>query len=81
MKKQSRRLSLSYLSDSLPEFILRANIEETLKPIVQNVYSRRVMEFYDNSGKGPKRVKIGRHIAYKRNDLIDWLEKQIVTLQ
>lgn len=74
------KVDLSYLSDCLPEFVLRPEIEKYLKPHFGGAFSKRTMEHHDFVGEGPARCKVGRSIAYRKKDLIEWLENKIISL-
>lgn len=46
---------------------------EYLKVPLQSVYG------WNSKGTGPRRVKIGRHIRYRKRDVETWLEAHAAT--
>jgi predicted DNA-binding transcriptional regulator AlpA len=34
------------------------------------------LRFYRHAGKGPRSFKLGNRVAYKRSDVLDWIEQQ-----
>lgn len=39
----------------------------------------RTLERWRQTGEGPRYVKMGRRVGYRRNDLEDWLEANVTT--
>jgi predicted DNA-binding transcriptional regulator AlpA len=66
MEKQPTRGSLT---NSLPPIISRDHVEKYLGGVI----SKRTLANLDSAGKGPKRMRIGRKIAYRTEDLLEWL--------
>jgi len=75
-----RNVDLSFLSTALPEFVLRPEIEKHLSPFFGSAFCKRTMEHYDFCGTGPARFKVGRSVAYRKSDLISWLETRVISL-
>ena len=64
---------LSELAEKLPPIISRDHVEIHLGGII----SSKSLANLDSLGEGPKpRMRIGRKIAYRTVDLLDWLEKR-----
>jgi len=58
------------LEKELPLFVFRADVGRI-------GLNQRTLLNLDSKGLGPEgRIRIGRKIAYKREALIDWLEKR-----
>ena len=60
------------LAEKLPPIISRDHVEKLLGGAI----SAERLANLDSEGKGPKRMRIGRKIAYRTEDLLDWLEKR-----
>ena len=60
---------LKKLLDILPELVPRSAITVYLGKTI----SPRYLANLDCSGKGPKKVKIGKKVVYPKDELIDWL--------
>jgi len=69
MKERPR---LENLAEKLPPIIARDHVENFLGGVIS---SKRLANL-DSLGKGPKRIRIGRKVAYKTNDLLEWLESR-----
>jgi len=39
----------------------------------------RTLERWRQTGEGPRYVKMGRRVGYRRSDLEDWLEANVTT--
>lgn len=65
--------SLENLAEKLPSIIARDHVEDFLCGVIS---SRRLANL-DAMGEGPKRVRIGGKIAYRRKDLLEWIESKI----
>lgn len=61
---------LSSAVAKLPIMVAREKIGDYLG----GVYTPKYMARLDAEGKGPKRLRIGRKIAYRSEDLVEWLE-------
>ena len=72
--KQS--VNLSGLATKLPPIIARAEVGKLLGGVIS---SKRLANL-DSEGKGPKRMRIGRKVAYKTEDLLDWLAARTIIL-
>jgi predicted DNA-binding transcriptional regulator AlpA len=68
--------NLSKLKSKLPPIISRDHVEELLGGIIS---SKRLANL-DSLGEGPKRMRIGRKIAYLTEDLLEWLEQRTKAL-
>lgn len=55
--------------DSLPPIISPDHVEKYLGGVI----FQRTLANLDSVGKGPKRMQIGRKIAYLNKDLLEWL--------
>jgi hypothetical protein len=62
-------LELTDLAEKLPPIIARSQIEKFLGGVIS---SKRLANL-DSLGEGPKRMRIGRKIAYRTEDLLNWL--------
>ena len=51
------------------EFMSPEGLADYLGLPVRTVYSWR------HRGSGPRGIKVGRHVRYRRTDVDDWLEK------
>ena len=65
------------------------NVRETLPPIISRdhvseilggVISTKTLANLDSEGKGPKRMRIGRKIVYRTEDLLEWLAARTIIL-
>jgi predicted DNA-binding transcriptional regulator AlpA len=65
-------LNLSELNSKLPPIISRDHVEKLLGGIIS---SKRLANL-DSLGEGPKRMRIGRKIAYLTEDLLEWIESR-----
>ena len=63
---------LGDLVKNLPPIISRDHIEKLLGGII----SAKTLANLDSLGKGPKRMTIGRKVAYRTEHLLEWLEKR-----
>ena len=69
-------VSFEYLKENLPPIISRDHVPKLLGGVI----SSKTLANLDSEGKGPKRIRIGRKVAYLREDLIEFLEKRSVSL-
>ena len=67
---------LSELAEKLPPIISRDHVEKHLGGVI----SSKSLANLDSLGKGPKRMRIGRKVAYLTVDLLNWLENRTKTL-
>ena len=58
------------LAEKLPPIISRDHVERLLGGVI----SSKSLANLDSLGKGPTRMRIGRKIAYRTEDLLDWLD-------
>ena len=65
--------SLEKLQETLPPVIARNKITFFLGGLLSKGY----MQNLDSTGKGPKRIKIGKRCGYLREDLIEWLRSKM----
>ncbi len=63
------QMDLSNLAPSLPPVISRDCVEKFLGGII----SSKTLANLDSLGKGPKRMRVGRKVAYRTEDLLEWL--------
>lgn len=68
--------NLSELNSKLPPIISRDHIEKYLGGII----SSKTLANLDSLGKGPKRMRVGRKVAYMTEDLLEWLEERTKAL-
>lgn len=61
------------LLNQLPEYATRKEIGDC----IGNFMSPRYLANLDCIGKGPTRVRMGRRVVYKREDLIAWLQQRV----
>ena len=71
-----QEVNLSDLSSKLPPIISRDHVEVLLGGVIS---SKRLANL-DSLGQGPKRMRVGRKVAYLTEDLLGWLETRTVTL-
>jgi hypothetical protein len=71
-----KQLSLENLAKSLPPLIARDHVERLLGGVI----SAKRLANLDCLGVGPKRIRIGRKVAYKTEDLLAWLEERAMVL-
>ena len=63
-------LDFNDLADKLPPIIARSQVEKLLGGVI----SAKRLANLDSRGEGPKqRMRIGRKIAYRTEDLLEWL--------
>ena len=65
-----------WLKDILPELpmlLTRKDIEKFFGHLI----SVRYLANLDSEGKGPKRTRIGRKVAYTREDWAEWLAGRV----
>jgi predicted DNA-binding transcriptional regulator AlpA len=67
---------LSEIQSELPPIIARGQVPKLLGGVI----SAKTLANLDSEGKGPKRIRIGRKVAYRREDLVEFLEKRAVNL-
>jgi len=67
------KADLKTLEKELPAIIARREISKLLGGII----SSQTLANYDCQGKGPKSLKIGKHVTYRREDLLEWLSDRI----
>ena len=70
------KIDLSDLTKNLPPLISRDHVEELLGGVI----SSKTLANLDSLGEGPKRMRVGRKVAYLTVDLLDWLETRTVIL-
>jgi len=63
-------VDFSSLYRTLPPIVARKEIARYLGGIISKGYLANL----DSEGQGPKRIRIGRHVGYLREDLIAWLQ-------
>jgi predicted DNA-binding transcriptional regulator AlpA len=73
MKKEN---VLSEIRLELPPIIARDQVYKLLGGVI----SGKTLANLDSDGKGPKRIRIGRKVAYKTDDLLEWLEARAINL-
>ncbi|MCA1906239.1 MAG: hypothetical protein LDL11_06595 [Desulfarculus sp.] len=72
----SKSVDLSAVVKAWPPIIARADVGH----YTGGVISAKTLANHDCAGTGPKRLKIGRKIAYRAEDLAAWLAGKAVDL-
>jgi len=72
--KQS--INLDNLRANLPPIISRDHVSELLGGVI----SSKTLANLDSEGKGPKRMRIGRKVAYLTEDLLEWMAARATAL-
>jgi hypothetical protein len=70
------KVDFTDLARELPPIISRDHVEELLGGVI----SSKSLANLDSLGEGPKRMRIGRKIAYLTEDLLRWLESRTTIL-
>ena len=70
------KVDFTDLAKDLPPIISRDHVEELLGGLI----SSKSLANLDSLGKGPKRMRIGRKVAYLAEDLLRWLESRTTIL-
>lgn len=64
----------SELERSMPEIFTR----ETACKLIGGIFSPRTLSNFDAAGNGPRiKLRIGKKVAYKRHDFLEWLEGMV----
>jgi len=71
-----KKPTLENLSGCLPPIISRDHVEKYLGGVI----SKKTLANLDSEGRGPKRMRIGRKIAYLTEDLLEWLSLRAKSL-
>jgi hypothetical protein len=71
-----QKIDFSNLIPKLPVFIARDHVEKLLGGVI----SSKTLANYDSEGKGPKRMRMGRKVVYKTENLLEWLAKRTTIL-
>jgi predicted DNA-binding transcriptional regulator AlpA len=51
-----------------------------VEKLLGGVISPKTLANYDSLGEGPRRMRVGRKVVYKTEDLLEWLAKRTVHL-
>jgi len=70
------KVDFTDLAKELPPLIARDHVEKLLGGII----SSKTLANLDSLGEGPKRLRVGRKVAYLTEDLLEWLAKRTVHL-
>jgi predicted DNA-binding transcriptional regulator AlpA len=70
------KVEFTDLAKELPPIIARDHVEKLLGGVI----SAKTLANLDSIGTGPKRMRIGRKVAYRTEDLLDWLASRTVHL-
>ena len=70
------KVNFRELGKSLPPMISRDHVEKILGGII----SSKTLANLDSLGQGPKRMRVGRKVVYKTEDLLEWLAQRTVHL-
>jgi hypothetical protein len=71
-----KKFKLEDLAKRLPPIIARDHVEGFLGGVI----SAKRLANLDCLGEGPKRMRIGRKVAYRTDDLLAWLETRAMEL-
>lgn len=74
-KGNSIEAHLAKLKETLPLFITRKMAGEHLEGII----SPRTLANLDRVDAGPPSIRIGKKIAYQRDDFLEWLKNRIIS--
>jgi excisionase family DNA binding protein len=58
------------MATNTPNYLTVEELAEELRLPVQTIYAWRY------KGAGPRSLKVGRHVRYRRSDVDQWLEDQ-----
>ena len=72
----NQKIKFSDLIPKLPPLISRDHVEKLLGGVI----SSKTLANLDSLGEGPKRMRIGRKVAYLTEDLLEWLASRTVHL-
>jgi hypothetical protein len=65
------KVTLQSLADKWPSsYVARQEVKQFSGGIISEKYLANL----DCQGRGPARIKVGRKIAYRADDLVTWLE-------
>ena len=70
------KVDFTDLAKELPPLIARDHVEELLGGVI----SSKTLANYDSLGEVPKRMRIGRKVAYLTEDLLEWLANRTINL-
>jgi len=62
-----QKIDFSNLIPKLPPLISRDHVEKLLGGVI----SSKTLANYDSLGEGPKRMRMGRKVVYKTEDLLE----------
>jgi predicted DNA-binding transcriptional regulator AlpA len=71
-----QKIDFSDLIPKLPPIISRDHVEKLLGGVI----SSKTLANNDSLGEGPKRMRIGRKVVYRTEDLLEWLAQRTVHL-
>ena len=71
-----QKIDFSNLIPKLPPLISRDHVEKLLGGVI----SSKTLANLDSLGEGPKRMRVGRKVVYKTEDLLEWLASRTVHL-
>lgn len=71
-----QKIDFSSIIPKLPPLISRDHVEKLLGGVI----SSKTLANLDSLGEGPKRMRVGRKVVYKTEDLLDWLAQRTVHL-
>jgi predicted DNA-binding transcriptional regulator AlpA len=71
-----KKINFSNLIPKLPPLISRDHVETLLGGVI----SSKTLANLDSLGAGPKRMRIGRKVVYRTEDLLEWLAQRTVHL-
>ena len=70
------KVDFSDLKEKLPPILSRDHVETLLGGVISSKHLANL----DSLGKGPKRMRIGRKVAYRTDDFLTWLSDRTAEL-
>ena len=71
-----QKIDFSSLIPKLPPLISRDHVETLLGGVI----SSKTLANLDSLGAGPKRMRVGRKVVYRTEDLLEWLAQRTTIL-
>ena len=64
--------------DGLRELLPPIFSRETASKMIGGIFTPKTLSNFDAAGRGPrKKIKIGKRVAYQKDDFLDWLQNRI----
>ena len=70
------KVDFTDLAKELPLLIARDHVEKLLGGVI----SSKTLANLDSLGEGPRRMRVGRKVVYKTEDLLEWLAQRTTIL-